>query len=148
MKQDNQNRPNLTLIIADNEKTVQSALDSGNYFQAFLLVHSLIESLLRAFLNELEPEKDLRFAELVDRYKKHLTKIEYAVPSFVDELTQFNRRRNRIVHRLWRYGFTYTNNSSKDAAHSAANLYGLFIDWLQTFDEGLADLGFKLSSQK
>ena len=141
-------RPDITFIITDNEKAVQSALDSDNYIQAFVLVHSLIESLLRAFLNKLNPAAELRFAELVDQYKAHLAQIQYPIPTFVDELTQFNRRRNRMLHRLWRYGFTYTNNNLKDAAQAAVNLYGLFIEWLQTFDEGLADIGFKLSAQE
>ena len=140
-------KPNLNFIVADNESAVQSALTSMNYVQVFLLVHSLIESLLRAFLDKLDPDLELRFSELIKGYEARLAEEHYPSPTFVKELTEFNRRRNRIIHCLWRNGFTHTNTNLKDAAEAAVHLYSLFIEWLQTFDDDLENLGFKLSDE-
>src|SRR3990167_7106736 len=130
-------KPNINLIVADNESVVQSALISNNYVQAFLLVHSLIESLLRALLNKLDPNSELCFSDLIKGYEARLAEEYYPSPTFVEELTEFNRRRNRVIHRLWRNGFTHTNNNLKDAAEAAVHLYSLFIEWLQIFDDDL-----------
>ena len=38
--------------IADNEKAVKQAFERGDFLQAFLLVHVLVEALLRTFLGK------------------------------------------------------------------------------------------------
>ena len=130
-----------SLIIDDNERAVRAALDRGDNIQAFLLVHSLVESLLRIFLGE--HRKDLTFSNLIKSYENFLEEHGSGVSTFVEELTQFNRRRNRIVHELWRKGCTYTNHEAKDAATTAIIMYGLFIEFLQTYDPELSNKGFK-----
>lgn len=141
-------KPNISLIVADNESAVQSALTAANYVQAFLLVHSLIEALVRAFLDELGPDSELSFSALIKKYEARLVEEHYPSSTFVKELTEFNRRRNRVIHQLWRNGFTHTNENLKDAAEAAVHLYGLFIDWLQTFDDDLENLRFRLSDKE
>jgi len=130
-----------SLIIDDNERAVRASLDRGDNIQAFLLVHSLVESLLRIFLGE--HKKDLAFSKLIKNYENILESHSSGVSTFVEELTQFNRRRNRIVHELWRKGYTFTNREAKDAASAAIVMYGLFIEFLQTYDPELSDKGFK-----
>ena len=136
-------KPDYSLIIQDNEEAVAKSLQDGNYVQAFLLVHALIESLLRLFLDA--GEGNLRFADLIGSYEEFLANENYPIPTFVDELTKLNQRRNRIVHELWRNGFSRTNGKAKSAAHTAVLVYGLFIEWLQIFDPGISQLGFRLS---
>jgi len=133
-------RPDFSLIVKDNEKAAALSIQQGNNVQTFLMIHALIEALLRMFLRA--DEDDLRFSDLVQRYAAFLRENNYPEPDFVDELTQFNRRRNRIVHRLWRHGFTYTNDQTESAAQAALRLYGLFIEWLETFDPEITRLGF------
>lgn len=130
-----------SLIIDDNERAVRAALDRGDNIQAFLLVHSLVESLLRIFLHV--HEKEATFSQLIQNYKEILKSHSPGVSTFIVELTQFNRRRNRIVHDLWRKGYTFTNRQAKDAASAAVLMYGLFIEFLQTYDPKLSDKGFK-----
>ena len=88
-----------SLIINDNERAVRAALDRGDNIQAFLLVHSLVESLLRIFLGE--HKKEVAFSKLIQKYENILKNNSPGVSTFVKELTQFNRRRNRIIHELW-----------------------------------------------
>ena len=133
--------PDFSLIIGDNEGAVRAALDRGDNLQAFLLVHSLVESLLRIFLHV--HEKEVTFSQLIQRYKKFLKKYSPGVATFVEELTQFNQRRNRIVHELWKKGYTLTNRQAEDAASGAVLMYGLFIEFLQTFDPELSHKGFE-----
>ena len=130
-----------SLIINDNERAVRAALDRGDNIQAFLLVHSLVESLLRIFLGE--HKKEVAFSKLIQKYENILKNNSPGVSTFVKELTQFNRRRNRIIHELWRKGYTFTNRQAKDAASVAVIMYGLFIEFLQTYDPELSDKGFK-----
>ena len=130
-----------SLIVSDNEKTVRAALDRGDYVQAFLLVHVLIESLLRTFLRT--ADSNATFAELIQEYKRFLEQQSPGIAIFIEELTLFNRRRNRIVHELWRKGYTYTNRQAKDAAGTAVIMYGLFIEFLQTFDPESEEKGYQ-----
>lgn len=130
-------------IVEDNEVAVARAISEGNYVQAFLLIHALVESLLRVFLNR--EDREVRFHDLIKAYEAYLAKIDYPVPAFVDELTKFNLRRNRIVHQLWVKGYTATNKQTKDAATSAMLMYGLLIEWFGLFDEQIGERGFKLS---
>lgn len=129
-----------SLIVSDNEQAVRAALDRGDYVQACLLVHALIESLLRTFLRT---DSKARFVELIQEYKRLLEQQSPGITTFIEELTQFNRRRNRIVHELWCKGYTYTNRQAKDAAGTAVLMYGLFIEFLQTFDFELAGKGYQ-----
>lgn len=139
----NQKPVDLSSVVADNESAVARALAEKNYVQAFLLIHALIESLLRAFLGH--EHKDDRFHDLIESYKNYLSKNNYPFPTFVTELTEFNRRRNRITHKLWAKGHSETNRQTETAAHAATMMYGLFIEWLQTFEPEIVERGFRLS---
>ena len=140
-------RLDLSFIITDNESTVQRSIKNGDYVQAFLLIHSLIESLLRVFFERTDLEDKSGVYDFINVYKEYLTQQEYPFPTFIDELTEFNKRRNRVVHQLWRKGYTYTNNKLKEEAGASVMLYSLFIEWLQTFDPELKNLGFKFSDE-
>ena len=135
-------RPNYSIIIKDNEQATVEALAAGNFVQAYLLVHALIEALLRLFLR-IPKDKDLSFANLVEDYRSYLEREHYPYPTFIDELTQFNRRRNRIVHQLWRKGHSFTNRQTEPAARAALMVYGLLIEWLETFDSEITQVGFR-----
>jgi hypothetical protein len=132
-------------IVKDNEQAIAQALNDGNYVQAFLLVHALVESLLRIFLKETNDRAT--FSNLIGSYKKFLKREHYSLPIFIDELTKFNQRRNRIVHALWRKGFSLTNRQAEGAAHTAVIMYGLFIEWLETFDPEIMKAGFEYDEE-
>ena len=140
----NSERPDYSFIVRDNEKAAVRAITDGRYLEAFLLLHALIESLLRVFLG-LEEGK-LTFDKLIDRYTAFLDEQKYPYPTFVAKLRQFNRRRNRIVHDLRRKGYTYTNRQTQEAVSAAQLLYGLFIEWLETFDPEITQVGFEYDS--
>lgn len=139
---DDEARPNFSIIVRDNEQAAAQALTDGNYVQAYLLVHALIEALLRLSLRVSE-ETDISFNNLIKKYQSYLESEHYRIPTFIDELTQFNRRRNRIVHQLWRSGFSFTNSQTEPAAHAAVTVYGLLIEWLETFDPEITQIGFR-----
>ena len=132
----------LRSIVEDNEQAAADALSRGDCVQAFLLVHVLVESLLRTFL-KVDGEKEVRFSDLIKMYNSYLESEHYPSPAFVDDLTKLNRRRNRIVHRLWKDGFSLTNSRTEGQAHAAVFLYGLFIEWLETFDKTIIQSGFQ-----
>jgi hypothetical protein len=134
-------RPDFLAIISDNENAAAQAIADQHFVQAFLLVHSLMESLLRFFLRA--AEDDVTFNQLIHRYEDYLKKHHYPFPTFAKELTQFNRRRNRIVHQLWEKGYSHTNKHAEPAAHAAVTLYSLFIEWLETFDPEITETGFQ-----
>lgn len=134
-------RSQFALVVADNERAVQVAIDRHDFVEAFLLIHTLTEALLRAFLKE--EDKRLRFDDLVREYEKYLKAEHQAEPTFVKELREFNRRRNRIVHNLWRKGFTLTNKWTEQAAGAALITYSLLIEWLETFDSEISEHGFR-----
>ncbi|ADG66223.1 hypothetical protein Plim_0372 [Planctopirus limnophila DSM 3776] len=139
----NQPSPDFSLIIKDNEKTAAQALSDGQFVQTYLLVHSLIEALLRHFL-QISDEKNISFDKLIQKYRVYLDQMGYTIPTFLDELTQFNRRRNRIVHQLWRKGHSYTNLQAEPAARGAVIMYSLLIEWLETYDPAITQIGFRL----
>ena len=87
----------------------------------------------------------MSFSELINAYRVFLTQKKYPFPTFVDELMQFNLRRNRIVHQLWRRGFSSTNEQAEAAARAAVTMYGLLIEWFSTFDESIWDKGYNLN---
>lgn len=137
-----QARPDFSFIVGDNEQAAAQALAVGDFLKAYLLVHALVEALLRAFLRVPEG-RELRFSDLVDKYRAYLKSQHYPLPEFIDELTKFNQRRNRIVHELWRKGYSFTNRHAKPAARVAVVVYGLLIDWLETFDPEITKVGFR-----
>jgi hypothetical protein len=140
---DDKARPDFSIIIKDNEHAAAQALADGHFVEAYLLVHALIEALLRLFLG-IPKEKDVSFDKLIKRYRDYLKEQHYPFPTFIDELTQFNRRRNRIVHRLlWRKGYSFTNRETEPAARGAVMMYGLLIEWLETFDSEITQIGFR-----
>lgn len=139
---ENQARPDFSIIIKDNEQVVAQALADGYFVQAYLLVHALVESLLRLFLRVPEDE-DVSFDRLIRKYRSYLKEEGYQIPTFIDELTQFNRRRNRVVHQMWRKGYSFTNRQAEPAARGAVMMYGLLIEWLETFDPEIAQTGFR-----
>ncbi|MCL5421042.1 MAG: hypothetical protein M1461_01025 [Nitrospirae bacterium] len=134
-----------SFIIGDNESTVRNAMNRGDYVQAILLVHCLVESLLRTFLGEMGEE--IKFSALVKRYENFLQAQSYSIPTFTQDLLQFNKRRNRIVHQLWRKGYTFTNRQAEDAARVSVFIYGLLIEFLETFDGGVVHKGFKYDNE-
>jgi hypothetical protein len=129
-----------SLIVQDNEEAVRDALDQKNYVQAFVLTHALVESLLRHFLDRQDDR--LGFHDLVGLYEKYLRQQSYPFPTFIKELKAFNQRRNRVIHQLWKHGYTHTNCRLKDAASAAVIMYGLFIEWLETFDSDITKIGY------
>lgn len=139
---DDKERPDFSVIIKDNEQAAANALADAHFVQAYLLVHALIEALLRLFLR-IPEDKDVSFNELIQEYRSYLEREGYPFPTFIDELTQFNWRRNRIVHRLWRKGHSFTNRETEPAARGAITMYGLLIEWLETFDPEITQVGFR-----
>lgn len=133
--------PQFKSIVVDNEQAARQALDRSDYVQTFLLIHALVESLLRHFLHETGEKPS--FAGLVKKYEEYLQSEDYPIPTFVKELTEFNRRRNRIVHNLWQRGYTFTNKHTEPAATGAIIMYGLLIEWLEIFDPEITKHGFE-----
>lgn len=129
-------------VVFDNGVTALRAYKQGEYVQAFLLWHALTESLLRTFLGF--DDQQIRFSQLIDRYRVFLECEGYPRPEFVSDLQEFNRRRNRIVHQLWHKGYSTTNRQAESAACAAMLTYGLFIEWLSTFDDSIAAYGFQV----
>ncbi|GMQ89581.1 MAG: hypothetical protein BMS9Abin09_1083 [Gammaproteobacteria bacterium] len=125
-------RHKYTEAVRENEAELQRALEAGGYVQVVMLSHALIESYLREFLGEKEDE--VKFSYLIKRYRKYLDSIKYPIPTFVEDLTQFNRRRNRVVHQLWKKGYKRINEDLKDVAGYAQLTYALYVQWLLTFD--------------
>ena len=64
-------------------------------------------------------------------------------PGIVESVCIKRSRRNRIVHQLWRKGFSFTNRQTKPAAHAAVMMYGVLIDWLETFDPEMTQIGLR-----
>jgi HEPN domain-containing protein len=127
-------------IVADNEAAAQAAYQRGDYVSCFLLAHSLVEALLRAFLSKTKREN---FSGLIKAYEEFLAQEGQSSATFVKELTEFNRRRNRIIHQLWEKGYTVTNEKLAPACQTAFQVYGLFIEWLETFNPEITDFGFE-----
>ena len=136
-----ESRPNFSFIVRDNEAAAAGALQDRNFVHAYLLVHALVESLLRVFLRDHRDKTT--FHDLIEGYRRFLVERNQPEPTFVNELTEFNRRRNRLIHHLWRRGFSFTNAQAEPAARVAVMMYGLFIEWVETFDPGITALGFE-----
>jgi hypothetical protein len=130
-------------VIADNEAAAKAAFRNGDYVLCFLLEHALVEALLRTYLDDWRDER--RFADLVAEYCRMEIAEGQARAEFREDLEGFNRRRNRVVHRLSRVGYGRTNQSQnlKDACVAGMLLYTLFIEWLETFDPDIVSAGFK-----
>ena len=134
-------RRDFSLIIQDNEKVAREAFDRGDYLQSFLLIHTLMESLLRLFLNETDQE--VKFATLIRKYADFLDEQNYRKKILVKDLTEFNKRRNQIVHQLWQKGYSFTNQQARPAAKAGLILYGLAIEFLETWDPEITQIGFQ-----
>lgn len=126
-------------VINENERAARSAYEKGDFVLCFLLTHSLVESLLRAFLTKTGKES---FNELITAYKSFLEAEGQSNLTLVTELTEFNRRRNRVVHGLWRRGYFATNGMLEPSCLAAFIMFGLFIEWLETFDPEITAIGF------
>lgn len=129
-------------IIKDNEEAAVRALVQGEFIQAYVLLHTLIEALLRLFLR-IPEEKETTFHQLVQKYRSFLEHERYPFPTFLDELTTFNQRRNRIVHQLWGKGYSLSNSQTEPAARGAVVMYGLLVEWLETFDPEITEMGLQ-----
>lgn len=138
-----ENMKQLSEIIRDNENVAQTALTRKDYVQAFLLIHSLVESLLRSVYRA--QKKDVTFASLIKRHEDYLEKRGFNETIFVEELTEFNRRRNRIIHNLWKEGYSETNFKCQEAATGAIILYGLLIDYFLAIRPEISEHGFELN---
>jgi hypothetical protein len=139
---EDQARPDFSMIVKENEQAAAQSLADGQFVQAYLLVHALVEALLKLFLR-IPDETDVSFASLIQRYRSYLDEQRYPIPTFIDELTQFNRLRNQIVHQLWRNGYSFTNRQTEPAARAAVMMYGLLIEWLERFDPEITQIGFR-----
>lgn len=105
----------------------------------FLLIHSLIEGLLCTFWDR---RKKHTFNELIKDYEYYLKKEKQEKLTFVEELKKFNKRRNKVVHLLWEKGYNATNDKLEPACRDAFTLYGLLIEWIETFDPEIVEKGF------
>jgi len=130
-------------VVAENEAVAREAYEWGDFIFCFLLIHTLIEALLRTFLGR--TGKD-RFADLIDAYKNYLKEEKQPEPVFVDELIQFNRRRNQLVHGLWKNGYAETNKKLEPSCRAAFIMFGLLIEWFETFDTEITESGFSYES--
>jgi hypothetical protein len=139
----NKNRRHVVdpIIVKENENVARRAYEQGDFVLCFLLSHSLIESLLRAFLGQIGNES---FNNLIVAYEDLMTLQGQVGSVFVKELTEFNRRRNRIIHHLWKNGYSATNEKLEPACRSAFIVFGLLIEWLETFDPEITESGFEL----
>lgn len=135
-----QQTPSFSVIATENEEAAEQALARGDFAEALLRVHSLMEGLLRLFLRVPEAE-EVSFNDLIQRYQAHLEDVRYTVPSFMHELAHLNRRRSEILHRLWRRGLSFTNEQAEPAARAAVAMCGMFIDWLESFDADVTGVG-------
>jgi hypothetical protein len=126
-------------IVKENENISRRAYEQGDYVLCFLLSHALVESLLRAFLERAGNET---FNDLIIAYDKYLKTEGQTNSEFVKELTELNRRRNRVVHQLWGKGYSVTNKKLEPACRGAFIVFGLFIEWLETFDPEITESGF------
>jgi hypothetical protein len=131
-------------IIKENESFARRAYEQGDYVLCFLLSHALIESLLRAFLSQTGKES---FNELILAYENFLKSESQTELTFVNELNKFNRRRNRVVHELWRTGYSATNEKLETACRGAFTIFGLLIEWLVTFDPEITEAGFEYEKE-
>ena len=126
-------------VIEQNEQVARKAYEQGDYVLCFLLAHSLVESLLRAFLTKTGKES---FNDLIAAYSALLKTEGQADSTFVRELTKFNQRRNRVIHELWKRGYLATNEKLEPACRAAFWMFGLLIEWIETFDPEITEMGF------
>ena len=126
-------------VVAENETVAREAYERGDYISCFLLTHTLVESLLRAFLGRTGNE---RFADLIDAHKHYLKEEKHPEPVFVDELMRFNRRRNQVAHGLWKNGYAETNKKLEPSCRAAFIMFGLLIEWFETFNPKITESGF------
>jgi len=129
----------MSKIIQDLEKQAYKYWKNGDYYISFLLFHSLLEGALRDFL-KIPFDKDLKFSELIDKLQIFLTTEPYKQPEeqpgeLTENLKKFNKARNKLIHNLWKYGYSDLNKKSKRLAQKAFITYNLELEYLATFDE-------------
>jgi hypothetical protein len=128
-----------SIILAENEYVARRAYDQGELVLCFLLTRTLIESLLRAFLNKFGNES---FNDLIIGFENFMKSEGQKDSVFIKELTKFNRQRNKVIHQLWKNGYSATNEKLEIACRGAFIVYGLLIEWLETFDPTIIKSGF------
>ena len=126
-------------IISENENAARDAFNRGDYVICFLLIHSLIESLLRAFLGKTGEET---FNNLIKSFNKLMKSEGQNQSTFINELSELNRRRNRVIHELWAKGYSVTNENLKNVCQVSFMVFGLLIDWISTFNPEIIESGF------
>lgn len=126
-------------IIRENENAARDAFDKGDYVICFLLIHSLIESLLRTFLGI---TRDITFNNLIKSFDKLMKNESQTESTFINELTELNRRRNRVIHQLWKKGYSLTNVKLKETCQISIIVFGLLIEWISTFNSEIDESGF------
>jgi len=117
--------------IKDNIQAADNSFNERNYLFTFLLNYSLCESVLRIALNC--HKKSASFKELIELYEKYLKDRNYPYNTFNRELRAMNSRRNRIVHDLWKYGYSKINKNSKGSAQMSSIVFSLLLEWFETF---------------
>ncbi|MEW5797127.1 MAG: hypothetical protein AB1772_12320 [Candidatus Zixiibacteriota bacterium] len=70
----------MRLIVSDNEQAVATALSSGSYVLAFLLVHSLIEGLLRFVLRKNDDR--VKFSQLIVKFSQLVVKSSQLIKGY------------------------------------------------------------------
>ena len=119
-------------VAAENELVARLMFESGDYVGCLLLIHALVEGALRNFLRCGESGT---FNAIVGQYRDYLISEGQKDPLLVEELTQFNRRRNRVVHGLWLRGYHDTNEGHRldDACKAGMVMLELLSDYVSTF---------------
>jgi hypothetical protein len=132
------------VIIKENENVARRAYDQGDFVLCFLLSHSLIESILRAFLKNFG---DGSFNDLIIDFENFMESEGQMDSAFIKELIKFNRQRNKVIHQLWKNGYSATNQKLEPACRGAFIVYGLLIEWLETFDPTITKSGFEYDKE-
>ena len=126
--------------IEDLENKAVEFFEQREFLVSFLLFHTLTEALLRAFLRK--GDKETRFSNLVKDLESFLCTPPYAQPRgsvqrTIKQLTEYNQFRNRIIHNLWKHGYSRWNILCKEAARQAYIIYLLTAEYLETFSDEL-----------
>ncbi|MBZ0258520.1 hypothetical protein K8I31_20805, partial [bacterium] len=69
---------------------------------------------------------------------------EKLITSMIDDLENLNKLRNKIVHQLWKIGYSGINKLLEEPSCKLVVLYSLHIEFLETFDDEISESGFKV----
>jgi len=130
---------NIPRIVKDLESQAYKFWIRGDYYISYLIFYSLIEGALRDFL-EVSSDADVRLCDLISRLEEFLetppyTQLKSSIKNTIENLTRFRKHRNKLVHDLWRYGYSELNQKSKQLAQKAFMTYLLDTEYLGTFNE-------------